>query len=424
MKQFHQLAKRFQNEDRGSVAIIFGLCVLVLIFAFGMAVDTGRAIQVSSKTSSALDSAALAAARAMREQDLSQSEVAAVANQYFNANIKDSGISGATYSALDVSVDAGTGSVRLDVTGSVPATFTKVAGFNTINVSRSSTAIYNIRDVELGMMLDVTGSMGGSKISDLRKAAKDLVNIMISNNASSQNVRIGLAPYSASVNAGPYAASVTDPLAPSADGCVIERTGSEAYEDTAPGAGTWINAANPLAPPADIDGTDGTGSYRCPSVSIMPLTDDDVALKDRIDDFTAAGWTSGHIGLAWAWYLVSPDWSGVWPGESSPVNYLDGKTIKAVILMTDGSFNTAYANGDSSDQARNICDQMKGADKGIIVYSIAFEAPADAQALLQDCSTPGNANVGQTYFNAKNGNELREAFRSIATQLNTLRLSE
>ena len=155
----------------------------------------------------------------------------------------------------------------------------------------------------------------------------------------------------------------------------------------------------------------------------MPLTNDHAALKNRIDSFSAGGWTSGHIGLAWAWYLISPEWSNVWPAESEPVVYKDGKTIKAVILMTDGNFNTAYANGESADQAQQLCDAMRDNDKQIIVFSVAFQAPGAARALLQNCSSPSNGMIEQTYFNAGNGQELENAFKTIAIQLNNLRLA-
>ena len=424
MNHLNTVIARLKCDQNGSITVMFALMFTVVIFTVGMAVDTGRAVQVANRTASALDSAALAAAKAMREDGLNDTEVAAVAADFFKANTQDSVFMGATYSALQVAIDQTAGSVSLSVTGTVPTRIVQIAGFNKFDINRSSTAIYNIRDIELGMMLDVTGSMRGQKIADLRAAAKDLVDVLITNNDSSQKVRIGLAPYSASVNAGTYADDVTDPSNPSVDGCVIERTGSEAYQDTMPGMGTWISSADPSAPPPDTDPTQGFGSYRCPTATIMPLTDDYDALKSRIDSFTAGGWTSGHIGLAWAWYLISPDWDNIWPGNSTPVAYQDGKTIKAVILMTDGSFNTAYANGPSFDQARNMCDEMRSADKGIIVYSIAFDAPADAEQLLKDCRTPENAQTGQTYFNASNGDELRAAFRSIAIQLNNLRISQ
>ena len=44
---------------------MFALMFTVVVFTVGMAVDTGRAVQVANRTASALDSAALAAAKAM-----------------------------------------------------------------------------------------------------------------------------------------------------------------------------------------------------------------------------------------------------------------------------------------------------------------------------------------------------------------------
>jgi len=424
MNQPDTVFTQLKRDQSDSITVMFTLMLTLIVFVVGMAVDFGRAIQVASRTSSSLDTAALAAAKAMRESGLDAAEVAAIANSYFESNTVDSAAMNVTYGPLNVAVDKDAGSVSLAISGSVPTIFTRIAGLNTFDIQRSTTAIYNIRDIELGMMLDVTGSMGGQKIVDLRNAAKDLVDILITNNQSSQKVRIGLAPYSASVNAGKYSDNVTNPADPSVDGCVIERTGVDAYEDTAPGAGAWLAHADPSSPPRDIDPTERRGSYRCPSAAIMPLTDDAGALKTRIESFRAGGWTAGHIGLAWAWYLISPDWDNIWPGASTPVAYQDGKTIKAVILMTDGNFNTAFANDRSSDQAQELCDAMRSAEKGIIVYSVAFRAPAAAERLLKNCRTPENSQIGQTYFNANNGNELLEAFRSIAIQLNTLRITQ
>jgi len=424
MRNSNTLITRFNRDDKGSITIMFTLGLMLIIICVGAALDTGRAMQVASRTATALDAAALAAAKAMREEGLDESEVIAVAQDYFESNSKDSAQMNATYNQLQVNTDPDAGRVTLAVTGTMPTIFTRLAGLNQFNINRSSTAIYNIRDIELGMMLDVTGSMGGQKIEDLREAAKKLVDILITNNETNQNVRIGLAPYSASVNAGAYSNLVTDPVNPSTDGCVIERTGGSAYSDIAPGNGTWVSAANPGSPPADVDPTEGNGSYRCPSVSVMPLTNDHDALKARIDSFSAGGWTSGHIGLAWAWYLISPDWNNIWPAESTPVAYKDGKTIKAVILMTDGNFNTAYANGQSGNQAEELCDAMRDSDKEIVVFSVAFQAPPAAEDLLRNCASAPSGTIETTYFNAENGNELELAFATIAIQLNNLRLAQ
>ena len=45
--------------------------------------------------------------------------------------------------------------------------------------------------------------------------------------------------------------------------------------------------------------------------SIQPLTNDTAMLKRRIDKLQTGGSTAGHLGTAWAWYLLSPNWNTV-----------------------------------------------------------------------------------------------------------------
>ena len=37
----------------------------------------------------------------------------------------------------------------------------------------------------------------------------------------------------------------------------------------------------------------------------------------------AARSTAGQLGAAWAWYLVSPNWSGVWPASGKPADRIE-----------------------------------------------------------------------------------------------------
>jgi hypothetical protein len=75
----------------------------------------------------------------------------------------------------------------------------------------------------------------------------------------------------------------------------------------------------------------------------------------------AGGMTAGHLGIAWAWYLLSPEWDRVWPSDSAPRAYNDPDHMRVAIIMSDGEFNTSYesANGGSEAQARELCDNMK-----------------------------------------------------------------
>lgn len=390
---------RFESDERGVVAVLFGIMFMVLILMTGVAIDHDRIVHSQSKLTAAADAAALAAGRALLDGRLDDSDVEDVARRYFNENASSSG-QFSEVRDVRVTINRARGTVTVDVDAEMPLSVTRVAGFTSFDVPVTSATSFDQRDIELGMALDITGSMAGSKIADLKSAAKDLVDILLAEAGSTNKVRIGLAPYAASVNAGSYARTVTDGAS---GACVHERSGSEAFTDATPESGQWLGY---------------TRGMSCPSARVMPLTTDKSALKSRIDTFTAAGTTAGHLGASWAWYLVSPEWASIWPSESEPVEYGEPNTIKAIVLMTDGVFNQQYvsSNGSSSTQARNVCQEMK--DMNVVVYAVAFQAPSDAAALLREC-----ASSEEHYFNAADGEELREAFQSIATRLNNLRLT-
>ncbi len=142
-----------------------------------------------------------------------------------------------------------------------------------------------------------------------------------------------MAPYSHRFNFAPTPIAASNGT--SRDGCVRERTGESAYKDTSIRDGGAYRGNGRFN---DIDRTEGLQSYVCPSAEIVPLTDDKTVLTNSIKSYRASGATAGHIGAQWAWNLVSPNFAPLWPTDSDPVDYDDGKTIKAVILMTDGVF--------------------------------------------------------------------------------------
>ncbi len=130
---------------------------------------------------------------------------------------------------------------------------------------------------------------------------------------------------------------------------MTERSGSEAYSDAAPSVASfgrnYPSANNP-----------------CLANVITPLSSDRSSLSSQIDALSAGGSTAGHIGLAWGWYLLSPNFSSILPAESQPADYEEPDVLKVVILMTDGEYNSAYCNGviarDSSAGSGSRADQI------------------------------------------------------------------
>lgn len=172
----------------------------------------------------------------------------------------------------------------------------------------------------------------------------------------------------------------------------------------------------------------------------LPLTDDRNAIIRGIDDLEAFGGTAGHLGIAWGWYLLSPDWKNVWPRASEPLPYNQVNSAKALIIMTDGEFNTRNSvevvapgrveNPDtnqpytSNEMAAEYCDNLK-ANTDIAIFTVGFQVPANAttignsgQTILQYC-----ASEPQFAFDAANATQLTAAYATIAAEISDLRIT-
>ncbi|MBB5744435.1 TadE/TadG family type IV pilus assembly protein [Brevundimonas variabilis] len=211
--------------------------------------------------------------------------------------------------------------------------------------------------------------------------------------------------------------------------CSTERIGSEAYTDASPATSrTGRLYSNPA------------GTNLCPDAQIQPLTSVKSTLTDLIYDLEAAGSTAGHIGLAWGWYALSPSFNSLWSSNAANP-YSTVQTIKTVIMMTDGEFNTNYCsgvlatnasfggndriqscnatNGTPYVQTAALCTAMKA--RGIIIYTVGFQIAADGAAALalRDCaSSPSNA------FISTSGSDLADDFAAIGRDITRLRISK
>ena len=209
--------------------------------------------------------------------------------------------------------------------------------------------------------------------------------------------------------------------------CLVERYGANAYTD-----------ASPATSPLTINYTSGGTCTRTNYVT--PLTSNKQRLTDQIDGLQVGGNTAGQLGIAWAWYMLSPNFAGIWDSETEnvPLDYETPELAKVAILMTDGEFNTQTCNGvfsagdctpdmptdvpgpsASFRQARKICEAMK--DQDIIIYTVGLEintAQYSDDFLLACATSPQHA------FLANNTAELENAFQDIAISISRLRISK
>ncbi len=233
--------------------------------------------------------------------------------------------------------------------------------------------------------------------------------------------------------------------------------------DEIPGPNAWLNAHDGSRMPKGWDSSNqpATSSlgivktdpanhwnyspWGCADVGegneIMPLTSNKTALNARVDALEAYGSTAGALGTAWSWYVLSPNWSGIFTGASAPRSYSDLKAKaangapllrKVAVLMTDGAYNTVrgWKGQDQKDVSKfavDLCKNMK--KEGIEIFTVGFtvgfalnDLPADqrdeAEQTLRKCGTDVSH-----FYNTLNTDQLYAAFTDIAVQLSAVRLT-
>ncbi len=186
----------FRYDKRGNIAMIFGLAVIPMVTAAGVGIDLSRAYMVKQRLGHALDAAALAVGTAT---DKSGDELDALAQSYFDANYPaaELGVAG------ELTLTVTDGVISMAAAAKVDTAMMNIAGYDELNVSATTEVTRKITGLEVVMVLDNTGSMGSyGKLSALKTAADDLVDILFGDETSSENLKIGLVPFAAAVNVG------------------------------------------------------------------------------------------------------------------------------------------------------------------------------------------------------------------------------
>ncbi|SON49949.1 Tad domain-containing protein [Vibrio tapetis] len=106
----------------------------------------------------------------------------------------------------------------------------------------------------------------------------------------------------------------------------------------------------------------------CPSMALMPITDDTLALKDRADDYYPTHVTGGDEGVIWAWRLLDPKWrSTIWP----KVNQALKAPKRRVIMFTDGANNKGVTKKRFVTLLSTMCRSLH--KQGIKMDAVIFD---------------------------------------------------
>ncbi len=184
--------RAFWRREDGAIAVQFAFLALpVAILAFGM-VDVNRASVAKKDLQDALDAATLLAGRssAVSNADVQSIGSAALAGQL-------SGNSDATLisSTFTVSGSNIASSARMKLTPIVANLWLN----RDMEVNASSQIVRSVNKLEVALVLDNTGSMAGTKLTNLKAAATDFIDQLSAAAARSTEVnpvKIGIVPFS------------------------------------------------------------------------------------------------------------------------------------------------------------------------------------------------------------------------------------
>ena len=350
---------RFAGDLRGDVAILFGLMTLVLVMLIGLAVDYGRLVNARSQTLEATDAAVLAGARALQTNGGDQAAAIKVAQAFYNQAVQSRIPVVSKSDTINFAItDSGT-AVISNGNAKISTPFMSVAGVKTLSLLHADGSDYakavlavggNAElNLEVSMMLDITGSMKGQKLTDMKAAASDLVNIVVWKDQSqvyvedrNRSVRLRCPSAGCGFQEGDGYNDDNVSLCRGAHrDAKIYRRGSAvgAVRDGAQQCASTKNNKTTYSPTCDV----------ATAAELLPLTSDKTSLLAKISGLATAGSTAGHIGTAWAWYMLAPNWSSLWASSSTPAAYGTDKLKKIAVLMTDGEYNTQYTTNGVPD---------------------------------------------------------------------------
>ncbi len=364
---------RFGRDEGGSL-IIFGMIIFVLMLMIGgMAVDLMRHERMRTELQQTLDRSVLAAASLTQSLDAES-----VVRDYFaKAQLTDY--------LESVTVVQGANDIYRRVSAlAIAETHPKymhLMGINELPAAATAGATQEIKDIEIVLVLDVSGSMtssagSGTKIQRLKEAAKKFVDdVMV--DADGSHVSIAVVPYNAQVNVGtdlrekfpnvpaPFKAGSECIELPStaaffstlninrpalteiftwADMKSATNTGNQFYSYTgtsqSTGAVHFTTTSGDPTEECNITAVPGVNQVRLPS-------NDRAVIKQRIDALLAGGRTSITLGMKWGAYLADPGARPMFAQFAAagkidaaydirPYDYDDRQSRKFIILMTDG----------------------------------------------------------------------------------------
>lgn len=454
--------RSFMRRDDGAMLIFIVYVLVIILLVTGVGIDLMRFERDRADLQYTLDRAVLAAADL--DQPLPAKQV--VLDYFDKAGLSD------FIDADRVIVTKGVNFQNVSATAEAQMNtqFMHMTGVDTLSVPASGAAEERVPNVEISLVLDISGSMRNSgRMTALRPAAQNFVNMVMAGDARLKS-SINLIPYAGQTNPGPWMFDRLNGQRYPDIELAKEDGGTE--DDRYPnvssclelGASDFTHAGLPAA--ASYDQVPHFMNWSiasavmdwgwCPQdqSAIVYASNDKTKLNGMIDAMRMHDGTGTQFAMKYAVALLNPSSRATFAAMADdnlipsgfrdrPAAWEDQETAKYIVLMTDGQITEQVRpdetmhrlnptrelqNRSSGDRYQlssantNVsrfysqCNLAKDPSRNIIVYTIAFEAPASARTQMRNCAS------SDAHFFVAGTDDIDIVFENIARQINQLKL--
>lgn len=377
-----RIAGRFArfNDDEDGGMIILGLFIFILmLFIGGMGVDLMRFEARRAMMQATTDAAVLAAANLDQQVD----SEALVRSYFERAGIDPDTVTVAVETETegdDIMARTVNASAGLDLN----TFFMHMLGINNLQTTVGSAANESYTNVEISLVVDISGSMSGNKLADLKVAAKQFVNEVVDETRTVGVTSVSIIPYNHTVVVG----DLLDRL--NADGTVVQIAEPRPYngaleqyntehdrstcirfydEHFFPAAdmATDYRTLRAISPDQELERLSNFArrnrGFVRPSdwmrqcnetrTPILVHSTSISQLESHINRLQAGGNTAIDVGVKWGVALLDPAIRPVIDDmindnelpttlRNRPGNYGTDSTMKILVVMTDGKNTTQY----------------------------------------------------------------------------------
>ncbi|MEM6538123.1 MAG: pilus assembly protein TadG-related protein [Pseudomonadota bacterium] len=336
------------KSKKGNIAILAGLLMFPAILTLGASYDVMRATAATSKLRTILEGAALSAASLTNTL-----EAEAIVKEYVRVNLgSESEVAQNLTVNVNESATFNSRTVEITASSKIKSEFLKMAGVDYVPVTARTSANQSRTTIELSMVMDISSSMSGSKLTNLKDAAADFIdNILTPENINETS--INLVPFGGTVNIGPLFQSYAVPLAAATvdptetqynqgfsvpNGLYRFSNGDKCIEVRDSDYGGQVLPANSRSQVPHFWKWSNFNPW-CPTSNsaILMNTNKPDDLKTHIAGMSLSDGTGMNIGMMWGIKSLSPAWKGLFGGDFTdrPLPYGDD-VMKVLVVMTDG----------------------------------------------------------------------------------------